>query len=177
MPRFEKGNPPGPGRPPGCRNKATVWLDELAREDTEQLVRNVTEQANAGNMRAAGIVLARTWPRRRGARIKVELPAADSAGGVVQAQAALIAAVAEGQLSAEEAISISTLLENQRRAIETHDLEARIAAFEKGEGAESLDDGKGDLLAAQLAQLPRPTTENPDPGDRAGADRKEESQP
>ena len=45
MPRFTKGNPPGPGRPPGSRNKSMLWLDALADEGTEEVVRAVAEKA------------------------------------------------------------------------------------------------------------------------------------
>ena len=99
MPRFEKGDPAGPGRPPGCCNKATVWLDELAREGTEQLVKNVTEQATAGDLRAAAIVLSRTWPRRRGALVKLDLPPAVKVSRIGPTQT-LSQMIASGEIDA-----------------------------------------------------------------------------
>ena len=63
---FKKGQPPGPGRPPGSLNKSTLLLDQLADEATESVVRAVQEKAENGDMHAAAILLARTWPRRRG---------------------------------------------------------------------------------------------------------------
>jgi len=38
--------------------------------------------------------------------------------------------VADGALTPDEAASVATLLEAQRKAIETHDLSVRIAALE-----------------------------------------------
>ena len=130
MPRFEKGNPPGPGRPPGCRNKSMLWLDALADEGTEEVVRAVAEKAGKGNLRAASIVLARTWPHRRGRPVMLDLPAVDTAGGLVQAQAAVIAAMACGELTPDEAAAVAGVLEIQRRALETHDHDRRLAALE-----------------------------------------------
>jgi hypothetical protein len=52
------------------------------------------------------------------------------AGGLVQAQAAVIAAVARGELTPDEGAALGSLLENQRRAVETHDHERRLQALE-----------------------------------------------
>jgi thioredoxin-like negative regulator of GroEL len=132
MARFETGNTLGTGRPKGARNVATRLLNELASEGIEDLLRVVKESAAKGDMRAASIVFARAWPSRRGNPIEIDLPAVDSAAGLVKAQAALVAAVAAGEVTTEEASSLSTLLENQRRAIETHDFARRLEALERG---------------------------------------------
>jgi hypothetical protein len=50
------------------------------------------------------------------------------------AMAAVVAAVADGTLTPEEAASISAILEAQRRAVETAQLEQRIAALEATHG-------------------------------------------
>ena len=34
--RFAEGQPAGPGRPRGSRNKATVWLDEIGLQNRER---------------------------------------------------------------------------------------------------------------------------------------------
>ena len=154
MPRFAKGNPPGPGRPPGSRNKSALWFDALADEGTEDLIRVVAEKAGKGNMRAASIVLARTWPRRRGRPVTLDLPAVDTAGGLVQAQAAVIAAMARGELTPDEAAAVASVLETQRRALETHDHERRLAALEAqaDETREGQADGTPDLERLQRAR-------------------------
>ena len=121
MPRYEKGQTPGPGRPAGSRNKSTIWLEELGREGIEKVIRTVQKEAENGNMYAAAIVLARTWPRRRGQPVEIDLPSVADTGGLVAAQAAVIAAMASGEISPDEAQSIAALLETQRRTIETND--------------------------------------------------------
>jgi hypothetical protein len=131
MPRFPKGTPPGPGRPRGSRNKSTAWFDELGEEVTEEVIRKVKAKAQGGNMRAASIMLARTWPHRRGRPVRLDLPSVETAGGLVQAQAAVVAAVARGDLTPDEGAAIGSLLENQRRAVETHDHEQRLQALEQ----------------------------------------------
>ena len=51
--------------------------------------------------------------------------------GVVQAQAAVIAAMAGGEISPKEAASVAGVLEQQRRAIETDDHERRLQELEE----------------------------------------------
>ena len=141
MPRYQKGKPPGPGRPPGSRNQSTLLFDEIGSEGTERLIRVVRECAEGGNMRAASIVLARTWPHRRGRPVTLDLPDVATAAGRVAAQAAVIAAMAKGELSPDEAASVAGVLEAQRRALGTYELEQRLQeigkAIEEKKAAES----------------------------------------
>ena len=46
MARFRKGQQPGPGRPPGCRNKSSVILDAIGREGIENTIRMVKRKAD-----------------------------------------------------------------------------------------------------------------------------------
>ncbi len=95
------------------------------------MIRAVQEKAEKGDMHAAAILLARTWPRRRGRPVRLDLPPVTLAAGVVQAQAAVIAAMAGGEISPEEAASVAGVLEQQRRAIETDDHERRLQELEE----------------------------------------------
>jgi hypothetical protein len=131
MPRFKKGQEPGPGRPLGSPNKSTLVFDAIGREGIEDTIRMVKRKADEQeSLRAAAILLARTWPRGRGRAVTIDLPPVDTAAGVVQAHAALVAEMAAGELTPEEASAVSNLLDNQRKAIETYDLEKRIQALE-----------------------------------------------
>ncbi len=131
MPRFEKGATPGPGRPRGLRNKTTVWLDQLAAEGTEEIIKVVDQEARKGDMRAAWLMLSRTWPHRRGRPVELNLPPVETSAGLIQAHAAVVAALSSGEITPEEAASIAAVLETQRRAIETHDHERRIRELEE----------------------------------------------
>ena len=130
MPRFVKGQPPGPGRPPGCPNKLTVMLYGLAGEGIEDTLRMVQEKANKqGDLHAAAILLSRLWPR--GPRMaKLDLPPVKTAEDVVQANTVLIDRISAGEVPPEQANSASNAIENQRKAIETQQLEKRIQDLE-----------------------------------------------
>src|SRR5882672_12933229 len=124
---FEKGNSFGKGRPQGSRNKSAVIFDEIGYEGIDDIIRSVQQQANKGSLHAAAILLARTWPipRNHSLPVTVDLPPVERPGDIVKANAALIALVAAGELTPEEAGSVGRLLENQRRALETLELEQR----------------------------------------------------
>ena len=131
MAKFEKGNRYSRGRPLGSRNKSTIWLDELGGEGTEKAIRAVTRKAADGDLRAASILLARTWARRRGRPVQIELPPIEKSADLAKAQGALVAAVSRGEITPDEGADISTLLEHQRRAVETAEHEARISELER----------------------------------------------
>jgi hypothetical protein len=131
MAQFEKGNTFGKGRPPGSRNKSTVVYDAIGHDGIEDTIRMVKEKADKhGSLRAASILLARTWPRGRGREVEIDLPTVETAADVVKAHAALVGLMAAGEVTPQEASAVSNVLDNQRKAIETCDHELRIQALE-----------------------------------------------
>ena len=123
--RFAPGNP---GRPKGARHAALLALDAIGAEGAAEVMRAVVEAAKGGDMRAADILLRRLWPERKGRPVALELPPLDGARGVAAALGAV--AVAGGDLTPDEGQAVAAVLETQRRAIETAELEARIAMLE-----------------------------------------------
>lgn len=128
---FQPGNPGGPGRPEGSRNKATLLLDKMAGDDAEAVLRKQLELAKNGDQRAAEIVLSRVWPARKSRPVSLALPAISTAADVVAALGTVAGAMADGELTPDEAQAVSAVLEGKRRAIETVELEARITALEQ----------------------------------------------
>ena len=128
--RFESGNPGGPGRPRGLRNKATQLIEELLDGEAESLVRALVRRAKAGNGTALNIVFARLAPPRRDRPITLALPRIESVADLLAAHAAIIAAVGEGELSPSEAQAMTTVLDHHRRATEAVRFEERLAAIE-----------------------------------------------
>ena len=127
----QSGNPAG--RPKGARHTALLALDAIGAEGAAEVMRAVVVAAKAGDMRAADILLRRLWPERKGRPVPIEMPPLADAAGVVAALGAVAAAVGAGDLSPEEGQAVAAILETQRRAIETAELEARIATLEAKE--------------------------------------------
>ncbi|GEP59645.1 DUF5681 domain-containing protein [Reyranella soli] len=124
------GNPRG--KPKGARNHATRAAEALLEGEANALTRKAIDSALAGDVMALRLCMERILPARKSRLVNFELPAVKSATDLPAALAALIEAIAQGNLSPDEATPIAALLDAQRRAIETTELEKRIAALEAG---------------------------------------------
>jgi hypothetical protein len=122
------GNPAG--KPCGARARATRMAENLMDGDTEDVEKAVISAAKGGDMTAAKIILDRIAPPCRGRPVRLDLPPIVSAADLVRALAAVADAMARGVLSAEEAQAAAAVLEHHRKAVETFDLERRMAAIE-----------------------------------------------
>ena len=118
-------------RPEGSRNKATIALDKIASDAGKDILKKMVEAAKSGDLRAAELVLSRLWPPRKGRTIAMQLPPIDTATDVVKALGAVADAVASGDITPDEGVAVSSVLEIKRRAIETADLESRVIALEE----------------------------------------------
>jgi hypothetical protein len=108
--------------------------EQLLDGEAQALTRKAVELALAGDTVALKLCLERILPIRRGRPVPFALPPIESVSDLPAAMAAVVAAVAEGTLTPEEAASISAILEAQRRAVETAQLEQRIALLEATRG-------------------------------------------
>jgi hypothetical protein len=59
------------------------------------------------------------------------LPDVSTPSGVTTALAAVVKAMADGMISTDEAAAVAGVIEMQRRAIETEQIEARLLAIEE----------------------------------------------
>ena len=128
---FEKGNV---GRPKGARHKATVAAEALLDGEAEALTRKAVELALEGDVPTLRLCLERILPPRKDRPLSFSLPAVKAADDVADAQAAVVAAMAAGELTPGEAEAISSVVEARRRAIETTEIEARLTALERPSG-------------------------------------------
>jgi hypothetical protein len=132
---FKPGNPGGPGRAAGSRNAATLILDAMADGEAEAVLGNVLTAAKRGDLKAAEIILSRIWPAKKGRPVRLDLPAIKTAPDILTALAAVVDATGKGQITTDEAAAVAGVLELKRRAIETVELEARLARLESTQGA------------------------------------------
>jgi len=70
--QFQEGNPGGPGRPVGSRNKASILLDTMAASSAQAVLRKQMDLAKRGDQRAAELILSRVWPVRKGRPVKLD---------------------------------------------------------------------------------------------------------
>ena len=127
---FSSGNP---GKPKGTRHRATQAILEMLDGEAEAIGRKAVEMALAGDGSALRLCLERIAPPRRDAPVTFTLPPMKSARDAAGAAAAVLGAVADGDLTPMEGAHIMALVETYRRTLETSELEARVAALEGGE--------------------------------------------
>jgi Family of unknown function (DUF5681) len=131
--RGVSGNPSG--KPKGARHRTTIVAEKLMGEECDAIVQAVIEKAKAGDMVAAKIVLDRIVPIRKGAVVQLDLPEVKTSKGVAAALAALVHAMASGDVTPDEASTISSVLEIRRRAIETQEIDERLKKLEDARNA------------------------------------------
>ncbi len=124
---FEKGNP---GRPRGARHRATLAAEALFDGEAEALTRKAIEQALAGDTVALRLCLDRILPPRKERPLRLALPTLASAADATAALAAVTTAVAAGEITPGEAADLNSVVAGFVKALETSEIEARIAALE-----------------------------------------------
>jgi hypothetical protein len=151
--KFQPGRSGNPsGRPRGSRSKSTQLVEKLVTghlQDVKKIMEVVVAKALEGESWAVRELLARLWPVPRSRTVAFDLREIRSQHDVVDANNDILAAVAAGRLSADEASALADIVSAQSRALA---------------GAELLDlAAKGkDPLAKQLM---RPQVEEADDDD------------
>jgi hypothetical protein len=133
-PRWEKGQSGNPkGRVKGSRNWATTLAEQLLNRSAQRVVTALITAAEKGDTAAACFVVRRLLPVRHGYPIQFNLPPITTASDVVAALSVIAQQMSEGRLTVEEASAAVNVLETSRKAIETVDIERRLAAVEKAQ--------------------------------------------
>lgn len=129
---FVKGKSGNPaGLKPGTRHRKTLMLEHMNDDDRAAIVEKIVKQAKRGDRASQKLIVDRIEPPRKGRAAPFALPAIKTTGDVVTALEAVTAAMAAGLLSPAEAVEISAVVELQRRAIETAEIETRLKAIEQ----------------------------------------------
>ena len=125
--RFAAGNP---GKPKGARHRVTRAAEEMLDGEAEALTRKAIDLALCGDPMALRLCLERILPPRKERPVDIVLPVLTGPKDAMAVSAALLAAVAAGEIAPGEASVVGRLVELHLRAVEAHDLEARLAALE-----------------------------------------------
>lgn len=131
---FKKGQSGNPaGKRKGSRNRASRVLDELMDGEAEAITRTAIDQAKEGNPVALRLCMERIMPARKDRPIAFALPPIEKTEDLTKATAALLAAVAQGDLTPSEAAELGKLVDAHVRAIEVTDLHERLSRIEAGQ--------------------------------------------
>jgi hypothetical protein len=124
---FVPGNP---GKPHGARHRVTRAVELLMQGEHEKLTRIAIDKALDGDTAALRLCLDRIAPSRRDVPISIDLPPVRSAADAAEASASVLASVAKGEVTPDEAGRIMALLASHKSILAAGDLEQRIAALE-----------------------------------------------
>jgi hypothetical protein len=112
---FQKGQSGNPaGRPPGSRNRSTTFAEALLDGEAEMIHRNLIRAAVDGEPWAVRLCIDRMSPRLRprASPIAFELPQIRTAADIPPAIARISSALAEGDLTIDEAERYTRVLKN-----------------------------------------------------------------
>jgi hypothetical protein len=105
-------------------------LEALLDGEAEALARKAVEMALEGDTPAMRLVMDRILPPRKDRSVMFALPKLETLADAVKASAALVEAVACGDLTPSEAEDLSRLVDRYVRAIETTDILERLESLE-----------------------------------------------
>lgn len=130
-PRGKAFAPGNPGKPHGARHRVTRAVEALMEGEHEKLTRIAIDKALDGDTAALRLCLDRIARPRRDAPISIELPPVRSAAEAAEASASVLASVARGEVTPDEAGRVMALLEAHKSILAAGELEQRIAALEE----------------------------------------------
>jgi hypothetical protein len=130
--RFKKGQSGNPnGKPRGCRNASTILFDDLLRDNAKELIEKAIEMAKGGDGPALRLCIDRLAPPRKDRPVWFELPKMNESRDAVKASAAIVEAVASGDLTPSEAAELSKVVDGYARSLQTVEFEQRLSILEK----------------------------------------------
>lgn len=129
FPKGKSGNPSG--KPKGARHKSSLLAEKLFADEIQDICKGVIDEAKAGNMQAAKIVLDRLLPPRKDNPIYIDLPKMESASDLLRAIGCITDAVGSGQISPSEGEALARIIDIQTKALEMAEFERRLAVLEE----------------------------------------------
>jgi Family of unknown function (DUF5681) len=126
----QSGNPGG--RPRGARNKRTLALENIMEGESEVITRKVMEMAKGGHITAIRLIIDRLAPIQKDRPVDFELPPLNTPADAVTASAAIVAAVAAGDLTPLEAAQLSKVVHAYVQALEARVFEQTLAKLQQG---------------------------------------------
>ena len=129
---FQKGKSGNPaGRPRGSRNKATLMMEQLLEDHGQEILDKLIARALEGDTHAIGIYMDRTMPRCKERTITLDAGPIRNLQDVVNVAAAIVDALAQGEITPTEAEKAMNILRFPLDAVLALDLERRVAVIEQ----------------------------------------------
>jgi len=120
----QSGNPAG--KRPGTRNRATLIRQAFAEGEEMVVARAVIDKAKDGDAVSARFLLGLLCPRPRDRAITLDLPDGMCAGDTVAAFNTTLLAMAAGEITPDEALTITRMFDGRLQALRAWELERQM---------------------------------------------------
>ena len=130
FPKGKSGNPRG--KPKGARHRSSLIAEQLFAGEIQNICKIVIEEAKAGDIQAAKMILDRLLPPRKDNLIQIDLPKIESSSDILKAVGCITDAVGAGQISPSEAEALARIIDIHTIALELNEFEKRLVALEGG---------------------------------------------
>jgi Family of unknown function (DUF5681) len=139
MAKFRKGESGNPkGRPTGSRSRVALLADQLFDEKlfgednkAAAIIAKAIEMAEGGDTACMRLVFERIAPARKDRAVYFALPDMKEAKEAVHASAAIVAAVAAGELTPAEAGELAKVVDSYARTLQAFEFEERLLKLER----------------------------------------------
>jgi len=128
----QSGNPAG--RPRGARNRTTLAVEALLEGQAEALTQQAIHMALNGDTTALRLCMERIAPPMRERPVTLSMPTPGAPADLPATMAALVDAVATGELTTGEAERLAKLVGVYVQALEATEFEQRLHALEEQQG-------------------------------------------
>ena len=108
-----------------------MLAEQLLENEGRALTRKAIDMALAGDVTALRLCIDRLIPPRRDRPVRFQLPPVKTADDASAALSAITAAVADGELTPNEASELAALVNATVHAIEVTELEHRVRVLEE----------------------------------------------
>ena len=131
FPAGKSGNPAG--RRPGSQNRATTMLKSLDNDDLEDILSVLVVKAKSGDLEAIKLIMGRLIPPARAPErfLKFQFDKVESLTDLRSTASNILQAIANGDISASDALKVTEVLERLKPIVEMSEFEKRVIEMEK----------------------------------------------
>ena len=157
----QSGNPVG--KAPGTRNRATA-LRQLLRDGEDAIIgRVLIDKAKSGDAVAARFVIAHLMPRPRSRAIELDLPESTWAGDIVALFNATMVAMATGEITPDEALTITRTFDGRLKTLKAWEFERYLTRREPIPGDTAFEEEEEEECEEEEEHAPAAARTEPSP--------------
>jgi hypothetical protein len=127
---FEPGNKMGKGRPPGSRNKKTIFQEAMEKHGVP-IINQCQALALKGDPVALRLCMERLMPPCTAPGTRFQLGPVRTAADLVKALPTVMQEAARGHLSAQEGEAMARTMESHRRNLDAEEFYSRLTVVEQ----------------------------------------------